>query len=125
MSGTHTYANSGQDAVTVTFVPGSATASAHSTASVARSALGSPASQGGISSASDLVWKDPANGDSGLFASLPSFATLDAGGFDRGIDALLFRDDRVGELGSWAASNGITTKSPTAHGSSTDYRTVR
>jgi hypothetical protein len=130
VSGTHTYASSGQDAVTVTLMddaPGSATATAHSTASVAHTALGSPASQGAIGSSSDLVWKDPANGDNGLFASLPNFATLDAGGFDRGhgTDALLFRDDRVGELGSWAASNGITTESPTTDGSSTDYRTVR
>ena len=141
MSGTHTYANSGQDAVTVTLTddaPGSATATAHSTASVAHAKLGSPASQGGISSVSDLVWKDPANGGNGLFAassnsvlqawhdfagsavippatdilfhnatadgshdtstSLANLATLDARGPDRGhgTDALLFRDDRVG-----------------------------
>ena len=37
--------------------------------SIALAALGSPASQGGISSASDLVWKNHANGDNGLFAA--------------------------------------------------------
>jgi hypothetical protein len=59
--------------------------------------------------------------------SLASFATLDAGGLDRGhgTDALLFRDGRVGELGSWAASNGLNTGSHITDGSSTDYRTVR
>ena len=59
--------------------------------------------------------------------SLANVATLDAGGLDRGhgTDALLFRDDRVGELGSWAASNGLNTGSHTTDGSSTDYRIVR
>ena len=165
VSGTHTYASSSQDAVTVTLTddaPGSATATAHSTAKVGSTALGSPASQGSVSSASDLLWKNPANGDNGLFAasrnsvlqawhdyagsavippfhnttedgshdtstSLANFATLDAGGLDRGhgTDALLFRDDRVGELGSHAASNGLNTGSHTTDGSSVDYRTVR
>jgi hypothetical protein len=72
VSGTHTYASSGQDAVTVTLMddaPGGATATARSTASVAHTKLGSPASQGGISSVSDLVWQNPANGGSGLFAA--------------------------------------------------------
>ena len=147
--------------------PGSATATAHSTAKVGSTALGSPASQGSVSSASDLVWKNPANGDNGLFAasrnsvlqawhdyagsavmppamdilfhnttadgshetstSLANFATLDVGGLDRGhgTDALLFRDDRVEELGSGAASSGINTGSQITDGSSTDYRTVR
>jgi hypothetical protein len=170
VSGTHTYASSGRDAVTVTLTdgaPGTATATAHSTVNVARTALGSPASQGSVSSASDLLWKNPANGDNGLFAasrnsvlqawhdyagsavmppatdilfhnttadgshetstSLANFATLDVGGLDRGhgTDALLFRDDRVGELGSHAASNGLNTGSHTTDGSSVDYRTVR
>jgi hypothetical protein len=170
VSGTHTYASSSQDAVTVTLTddaPGSATATAHSTATVGSTAHGSPASQGAITSASDLVWQNHANGGNGLFAassnsllqawhdfagsavippatdilfhnttadashdtstSLANLATLDAGGLDRGHgnDALLFRDDRVGELGSGAASNGLNTGSRTMDGSSTDYRTVR
>jgi hypothetical protein len=67
----------------------------------------------------------PGGDDIGLSsAALP---TLGAGGFDtsRDSDALLFRDDRVGELGSWAASNGINIGSHTIDGSSMDYRTVR
>jgi hypothetical protein len=38
----------------------------------------------------------------------------DASGLDRGhgTDALLFRDDRVGEFGSDAATNGINTVIP-------------
>jgi hypothetical protein len=169
VSGTHTYASSGQDAVSVILSDnsGSATATAHSSATVAGTALGSPPSQGGIRSASDLVWENHANGGNGLFAasrnnvlqawhdfagsavippatdilfhnttrdgsqntstSLANFRTLDAGGLDRGhgTDALLFRDDRVGELGSWAASNGLNTGSHTTNGSSMDYKTVR
>jgi hypothetical protein len=135
-------------------------------AAVLNTALGSPASQGGITSASDLVWQNHANGGNGLFAassnsalqawhdfagsavippatdilfhnatadgshdtstSLANFATVDAGGLNRGhgTDALLFRDDRVGELGSGAAGS-VNTGSHITDGSSADYRIVR
>jgi hypothetical protein len=49
--------------------PGSATATAHSTATVGSTAHASPASQAGLGTAPDLVWQDPANGDNGLFAT--------------------------------------------------------
>jgi hypothetical protein len=68
-----------------------------------------------------------ADGNHYISTSSANLATLDAGGVDRGhgADALLFRDHRVGELGSAAASNGLNTGSHITDGSSTDYRTVR
>jgi hypothetical protein len=70
-----------------------------------------------IPPATDILFQNTtADGSHDTSTSLANFATLDAGALDRGhgTDSLLFRDDRVGELGSgasaiprvWALSHG-------------------